>query len=479
MISIDTIFANRTGLIVAPAGCGKTQLIVEALKHNFGKPILVLTHTTAGVTALKTRLNKEKVPRKNYKLATISGWAISVLLKYPAMSGVNRAHLDNPDYTALHTAATQLIGNCHIDRVLLATYTRVLVDEYQDCTNSQHNLMAQLSRLLPVTVLGDPMQSIFGFGKDPLPNWTTDVQTQFPLIGQLNKPWRWENSGCSALGSWILSARDYLSSGQGIDITNGGPGLTWVPMSGDHRRDLPEQIKYQYLLRQQIPNEETILIIGNAKRPQVRHEFAQRTNGIGVVEPVDIKDITRMFSSIDKANGEAILGQTLDTASKLMTGIGKASLLKRISTIENGRSRKEPIAVELAAAAVKQSPSVRNISSLFQAMKSSEYTKVFRHAALETIIEALQLSDTGKIMPVDAIIKVLEKRRHSGEKRIPSKAIGSTLLLKGLEADHVIILNGNCETMDAKNLYVALSRGAKSVTIFASNPVIGVDKSKT
>jgi DNA helicase-2/ATP-dependent DNA helicase PcrA len=42
------------GLVIAPAGCGKTQLITDALaRHGGSKPILVLTHTNAGVAALR------------------------------------------------------------------------------------------------------------------------------------------------------------------------------------------------------------------------------------------------------------------------------------------------------------------------------------------------------------------------------------------------------------------------------------------
>lgn len=47
------------GLVIAPAGCGKTQLIANALRdHDFDKPILVLTHTNSGVAALRGRLDK-------------------------------------------------------------------------------------------------------------------------------------------------------------------------------------------------------------------------------------------------------------------------------------------------------------------------------------------------------------------------------------------------------------------------------------
>lgn len=53
---IDLLAIDR-GTVTAPAGCGKTQLIADALtRHSGSKPILVLTHTNAGVAALRERL---------------------------------------------------------------------------------------------------------------------------------------------------------------------------------------------------------------------------------------------------------------------------------------------------------------------------------------------------------------------------------------------------------------------------------------
>ena len=50
------------------------------------------------------------------------------------------------------------------------------------------------------------------------------------------------------------------------------------------------------------------------------------------------------------------------------------------------------------------------------------------------------------------------------------RAIGSTLLLKGLEADVVVILHP--EMMDAPNLYVALTLGARRLVICSDTPVL-------
>jgi len=68
------LLAIDQGLVVAPAGCGKTQLTADALsRHDSAKPILVLTHTNAGVAALRSRLNRAGVNPSAYRLVTIDG----------------------------------------------------------------------------------------------------------------------------------------------------------------------------------------------------------------------------------------------------------------------------------------------------------------------------------------------------------------------------------------------------------------------
>lgn len=88
MASDDTdLLAIQRGLVIAPAGCGKTQLIVEALKRHAGdKPILVLTHTNAGVAALRSRLDRAKVQPGRYRLSTIDGFAIRLVGMFPGLA---------------------------------------------------------------------------------------------------------------------------------------------------------------------------------------------------------------------------------------------------------------------------------------------------------------------------------------------------------------------------------------------------------
>jgi len=56
--------------------------------------------------------------------------------------------------------------------------------------------------------------------------------------------------------------------------------------------------------------------------------------------------------------------------------------------------------------------------------------------------------------------------RHSGRPINHRKLIGTTLLVKGLEYDHAFILDA--DSLDAKDLYVAMTREAKSLTIIGT-----------
>jgi superfamily I DNA/RNA helicase len=162
---IDLLAIDR-GSVIAPAGCGKTQHIVEAIaKHSDSKPILVLTHTNAGVAALRARLQRARVPASRYRVSTIDGFALFLVKSFPKRSGIGS---DSPalsssklNYAVIRQHATVLLESAHIKQMLGASYSRVFVDEYQDCVLPQHRIVSQLANHFPCVVLGDPLQAIF------------------------------------------------------------------------------------------------------------------------------------------------------------------------------------------------------------------------------------------------------------------------------------------------------------------------------
>ena len=221
MAEIDLLAIER-GTVTAPAGCGKTHLIADALtRHDGLKPILVLTHTNAGVAALRGRLQRAAVPPAAYRLATIDGWAMRLLTLFPRRSGHDPAILTVRDprrhYPAIRTAARGLLAAGHINDVVASSYDRLIVDEYQDCSVPQHEIILHASQTLRTCVLGDPLQAIFNFA-GPTVDWAGDVQACFPAAGELVTPWRWINAGEEAFGRWLLGVRETLLEQGSIDL---------------------------------------------------------------------------------------------------------------------------------------------------------------------------------------------------------------------------------------------------------------------
>ncbi len=98
-------------------------------------------------------------------------------------------------------------------------------------------------------------------------------------------------------------------------------------------------------------------------------------------------------------------------------------------------------------------------------------TRVFRPALLFSGIESLRSAHQKGVTLKEAALQVRENYRAKGRK-IPNRGVGSTLLLKGLEAEVVVILNG--DQLTKQNLYVAITRGAMRVIVCSSSPILGI-----
>lgn len=69
----------------------------------------------------------------------------------------------------------------------------------------------------------------------------------------------------------------------------------------------------------------------------------------------------------------------------------------------------------------------------------------------------------------DAAIRMREQNRLLG-RPLPKRAVGSTLLLKGLEAEIAVILDA--DALDPANLYVAMTRGSRRLIVCSRSRII-------
>src|SRR5690349_20960455 len=120
--------------VEAPAGTGKTQLIARAVSLGTGRPQLILTHTHAGVDALRRRMMKLGIPSSRYRLNTIAGWALRYAAAYPGMSSLPTPEPRGDEWNAVYSAAARVIRSRSVREVIAASYSGAYVDEYQDCT---------------------------------------------------------------------------------------------------------------------------------------------------------------------------------------------------------------------------------------------------------------------------------------------------------------------------------------------------------
>ena len=461
MNSVDLLDIQR-GAVIAPAGCGKTHAIVTALAgHQASKPVLILTHTNAGASELRRRLRSRGVRPDAYRVSTIDGWAMRLTGCFPMRSGVSEAAPTQLNYPSIRLKAMDLVHAEHVTAIIAASYDRLIVDEYQDCSIRQHGLIELLSQQLPTAVLGDPLQAIFDFNStDRMVAWHSDVEPIFPEVCQLSVPYRWQNVGAAALGEWLLEVRQALTAGAEVDLASAPDGVREIAISGTGQERFTGMIEAARCRHRGA--HETSLVIGSSKDAGSRHQIARAVPGMITIEPVDLKPVVQFAQALRLGSGGEA-NATLRFAAEFVTGVDVDGTVTRMDSLRSGRARTPATALEQAALELSDEPTYQAVANLLEKCSDQGGSRVYRPAISRAAFKALRICVANPSLDlVDAAVQVREENRIMG-RQIPPQAIGSTLLLKGLEADHVTVLGA--DVLNACNLYVALTRGARSVTI--------------
>ncbi|PWE16092.1 AAA family ATPase [Alcaligenes faecalis] len=454
------------GYVIAPAGYGKTHLIAMAVKAA-SKKQLILTHTFAGVNSIKTKMTALGVPSSKYQIDTIASWSLRLCLAYPKTSGWKVEHPSGKQWSKLYECCSGLLGKQFVRRVVTATYAGVYVDEYQDCSDLQHGLVCAFAEFMPCRILGDPMQAIFDFGGDegkPV-NWTVSVYPTFTCLGQLDTPWRWKTTGDPRLGDWLKKARETLAQGQKIDLSNG------LPACVKRVHTTPELLgSKQYLsLMDLLGNHDSVIALhgGDQQSKNKTHLLARTLGGkFSSIEEVEGKDLHSFIRKLvaAKTTQQGFL-LALDFSKKCFTGVGKALTAgtQKGQIAKQSKATKYPLVLH-AANAYLGSPTSAHLRDFFLALKANPETSAYRRDLLYRFLNVLKnhINGVGANL-TDAANKYQRDMRHTGRPISHRKLIGTTLLVKGLEYDHAVILDA--DTLDAKDLYVAMTRGAKTLTI--------------
>lgn len=455
------------GYVIAPAGYGKTHLIALAVRASSGRQ-LILTHTFAGVNSIKTKMTALGVPVSKYQVDTIASWSLRLCLAYPMTSTWKIENPTNKQWNKLYKCCAGLLRKRFIRHVISATYAGMYVDEYQDCSDLQHLLVSALAESLPCRILGDPMQAIFDFGVGKPVDWEENVYPFFDCLGQLEIPWRWEKAGEPKLGVWLKEARKKLEQGQKIDLfADRPPSVVCVQTDPEYLASK----QYSVLCDLLGNNESAIALLGGDQQSKNKTHLLARTmagrfSSIEEIEGKDLHSFLKKFGAAKTTQASFLLA--LDFSKKCFTGVGNALTAgtRRGEVAKQSRGTKYPSVLHAANAYLNQ-PTSGHLKSFFLALKANSETSVFRRDLLYRFLNVLNMHICGEGETLSEAANLFQRKmRHAGRPISHRKIIGTTLLVKGLEYDHVVILNA--DILDVKDLYVAMTRGSKSLTIIGT-----------
>ena len=446
-----------SGFVESPAGCGKTEAIVRTVGGYCADTQLVLTHTHAGVDALRQRFRKHGVPSAKYHVDTIAGWSWGWVRKYPGNARYEGA-TDIADWNNVYTAMTALLDKDFVTRGILNSYAGIIVDEYQDCTQPMHALIARLNALLPCRVLGDELQGIFDFNNEALVGWA-DVRAAFRQdLGALDTPHRWIKAENRALGQWLLDNRGAFRASREPDYTSS-------PVS---TRSIRFAALATELIRLTHAAEGSICII----RPKARSlhsglESALVKHGYQVLEANDLGDLQKLVLAFADGTPAARRNAALKFLKRVHSGLPQDDqrFIRRIIGGENQRPQRadrralcarhaEGITPHLMCDLLSYCGNLANVSCKLRESVSALRCILEEHCATGADLKGLYAAE-------------IARRRFHSRSHV-YRSIGSTLLVKGLEYDHAVILRGpDWQTSwgGYRDLYVGLSRGSKSATL--------------
>lgn len=461
--ALEAILGSRRAFTVAAAGCGKTQLLGEFTADARSGRQLILTHTHAGLAAIKKRLADLRVPQEKFHVDTIAGWSLRYCIAYRSVSGFRLDAESEPDWPSTYPCAERVCRSALGQRVLRASYEGVLIDEYQDCSIAQHALIRAIADSIPCRAVGDPLQTVFGFREDPVVAWST-VRADFDFLeDSLTEPWRWRGAGRNAaLGEWLRAARRELETHGRVLIAEDAP-VTWVAS------DLGDSATWAETCRRVGGKDGTAVAILNwpASCPGLSRRLGGRWT---VVERFDAPDLTQLARNLVGVNGTAVVSELLKFVAERMTRIG-TELKTAAAAIAAGRgtariTKNAEHAHRLAALANHPTPS-NALLWLDGALQERNWW-LYRRECVFQLREALQhcIDKTFAELPA-AVAAARTRARHRG-RHVHYRSIGTPLLLKGLEFDHSILL-WDPRHYSIEGLYVALTRASKSLTIVSDS----------
>ena len=494
-----TDFVNAPkGVIVAAAGHGKTYAIgscLNVLIPRIEQPALILTHTNAGVASIRKKIAERKLDYSKCTIETIHSFSQKYVLAFYCGTDLPSQE-DKSYFEAITRIALQLFSLPSIKGILSISYSHLFVDEYQDCSEEQHRIVLELSKVLPTHIFGDPLQGIFKFNSQKMVDMSKDLAAFIPFE-LLNEPWRWKvNNNNEVLGEQILECRKTLLEGDHPTIelkSNPAASYYFQPMSFEFiDYNDPGFSTYTNKIRSIInffnKTSQSILILvpsffdGQGLRGKLNDRMKLKTrfdfedqfillDAIDQKEYYDrAKEIDHIITSISSAH------KKYDRVTDLLKNLSFKSKdifpwIRDNHVVKKTKEERE-LSAELDSLCTSffTSPSLSGVKGLidFFSNRLSLTVKLpsVLHAERQCISAAIE-----KGASVYSCMVEYKNRIRKGGRKIEGSCIGTTLLTKGLEFDNVLVLDAH-RIVDKENFYVAISRACKNLVIVSKSPFL-------
>ena len=459
-IQPEILAKSHNIVVVAAAGCGKTELITRAVNFTKGKE-LILTHTHAGVNSILNRLKKYCITPKKFSVETIASFCLRYSLAYPQFTDFHIEEDKPINYKKATVGACRLFETIWGGKILQESFSGIYVDEYQDCSVSQHELILRLREILPLRILGDPLQGIFDFiSDDSLVDWENGVSKLFSHA-ELFYPWRWHKNNPD-LGEWLSSVRKKIENKEIIDFRE-------LPINCTHMIVSPEE--QRNICFQSLKHKEPTVAIH--KWSEEAHSFAKRLSGsFSSMEEIECKDLIKFCKSFEENDGNSLVLDLIKFCSKCFTVVStELAQIKKLfeENRESSRLKVNRPIYELLISLKNEKNWVIFIEvlNLISNIKDANNTR-------REIWYEMNRALKEKIIHPDKKLHVIAANNRSITSQIGRKQyryiVSRTTLIKGLEYDHSILLNA--DELSPKELYVAMTRGSKRLSVLSENTYI-------
>jgi hypothetical protein len=443
--------------IVAPAGHGKTEIIVKVAA--LGQRTLILTHTHAGVHAIRARLRRLGVPQARVAVDTIAGWSMRYAHAFPGVAQPPTGVPQGAQWDQLYRGARLTLGIVAVKQVVAASYDRILIDEYQDCNHLQHELAVAASAIVPTLIFGDPMQGIFEFAGATL-SWNNQIYTRFPFSGTLATPHRWIGRN-PELGQWIAETRQKLMQGHPIDLSD--PRITY--------RQSKDAFDMGTLF-DGIEGKEGSFAAIHCRKGMCYQLARASGGGYQAIEEIAAGRLRQFAQAWDGANDASSRHRAITTL------LHDCFHERQVVAADAGDPEDPEVTVTLQGLlpALATGNGAEAAAQILALSRKRPRWRLFRSELWRDAERAIAELAAGRADNMVAATDSIRQRVSASGRKLPKRTVSTPLLLKGLEFDHVVIPDATHfaseQSAQAKLFYVAISRATQSLTISSSQRII-------